>query len=141
MKRLALALGLLVLGSLIPGCPIYTNDDGCVVDAECDIGYVCDGAVGLCRTRYDGACRSPSECGANETCSRQGSCVVGDCSWPQTGCVTGYVCSKQSGAFSCVAGTSGGASGSGGTGGGAGEGAGGMLDDSGGVPGLGAGGV
>jgi hypothetical protein len=106
----------MMVGALLPGCPIYANDEGCVLDSECDVGYVCDGVIGLCRPESELGCATPSECGANATCSRKGLCVIGDCSWPDIGCLAGYVCSKESGAFHCVASGSGGSAGASGAG-------------------------
>jgi hypothetical protein len=48
------------------------------------------------------ACSAPSDCGTNETCSRSGTCMAGDCHFASVGCVRGYDCSSDSGRWECV---------------------------------------
>lgn len=131
MKPTALVLLVLAAGAMLPGCPIYGSDDGCVYDSDCPTSYVCDGTLGLCRPPSDFRCTKPLDCASNETCSRDGMCRTGDCSWAEVGCVAGYTCSKASGLWECVprnggsggsgaAGEGGAASGAGGASGGAG---------------------
>jgi hypothetical protein len=119
MKRFAAVLFLLGVGSMLPGCPIYGDDSGCSVDEDCPVDYVCDSLVGSCRPN---TCTAPTQCPTSQTCSRAGTCVASDCSWPEVGCVAGYVCSTETGIWECVkptgAGAEGGAPGSGGAGGG-----------------------
>lgn len=118
MKRTALVSLFLVTGALLPGCPIY-GDEGCASDSDCPVAYVCDGTAGLCRPESDIACTQPSECASSETCSSAGLCRVGDCSWPDIGCVAGFECSNDGGLWACVREGSGGGEG-GSTSGGAG---------------------
>jgi hypothetical protein len=124
MKRFAAVL-LFLAGSMLPGCPIYGDDSSCSVDTDCPSDYVCDDLVGSCRPN---SCTSPTQCPTNQTCGRGGTCVAGDCSWAHIGCVTGYVCSSETGIWECTRGASSGEGGgagaaSGGTGGLTGSGA------------------
>ncbi|MGC4087562.1 MAG: hypothetical protein QM756_06655 [Polyangiaceae bacterium] len=96
-------LFLFAVGSMLPGCPIYGDDQGCSVDDDCPDDYACDDLVGSCRPN---SCTAPTQCPSNQTCSRDGKCVVGDCSWADIGCVTGYACSSVSGVYECVRGSS-----------------------------------
>jgi hypothetical protein len=125
MKKSAFPAALLLTLTGLSGCPIYEHDDaGCFDDLDCAYGYLCDGATGACYAPQDSgiACDEPSDCGTNETCSRTGSCAIGDCHFPSVGCVQGYVCSAEDGRWMCVseaegqggAPASGGADGSGG---------------------------
>jgi len=100
---------------MLPGCPIYGDDGSCSVDSDCPSDYLCDDLVGSCRPNL---CTAPSDCPMNQTCSRAGTCVVGDCTWEDTGCVDGYVCSPRSGVWECTPAS--GAGGEGGAGGAAG---------------------
>ncbi|HVY49263.1 MAG TPA: hypothetical protein VHB21_25405 [Minicystis sp.] len=79
MKRLSLLgfLGLLAAG--LYGCPIF--DDG--GPYHCD-GSNCGsgGSAGMCTT--------PSDCGVNETCGKDGQCHSGDCTF--WGCPSDYTC-------------------------------------------------
>lgn len=132
MKRLAFPLPILCVALLLPGCPIYGDDDDgpCYSDLECASGYVCDQLTGFCTTG-SAQCDRPVDCAENQTCSRGGVCRSGDCTFSGVGCVAGYVCASPRGVWECVldegAGGEGGSSGS--ASGGAGE------------PGAGAGGA
>lgn len=96
-------LALLLIGVGLSGCPIYDQDDtGCYVDSDCASGYSCDDASGTCYRPDSDACRKPSDCRANETCSRSGTCVPGDCHFDSVGCIRGFVCSSASGRWACV---------------------------------------
>jgi hypothetical protein len=115
MKKSALPAALLLLGVALSGCPVYdANDDGCYSDYDCRVGDVCDGQSGAC-VPSSNACQRPSDCGTNETCSKSGTCVSGDCHFSSVGCVHGYECSSDSGAWECV--TTSDAGGAGATGG------------------------
>jgi hypothetical protein len=147
MRRAALVLAFLIVGSLLPGCPIYGSDEGCADDSDCPLNYVCDGLTGVCSSQSKLSCNSPSECAPNETCSQDGYCRIGDCSWADIGCVGGYRCSQENGVWACVAASSGaggggGTGGAGATGGTAGTSSGGTAAASGaaGTPGAGQGG-
>jgi hypothetical protein len=116
MKRIALVLLIFSAGAMLPGCPIYgSDDDGCIYDSDCPTSYVCDSDLGLCRPLSVLSCDSPGDCASNETCSRAGECRAGDCSWSDIGCVQGFACSRESGIWECVRGSSSGSGGSGGT--------------------------
>ena len=104
MKRFAAVLLFLAVGSMLPGCPIYDDDSSCSVDADCPSDYACDSLVGSCRPN---SCTTPNQCATNQTCGRLGTCVPGDCSWEHVGCVSGYVCSSDSGVWECVRSSSG----------------------------------
>jgi hypothetical protein len=96
-------LALLAIGVGLVGCPIYDQDDaGCYVNSDCAAGYLCDDASGACYREDNDACRKPTDCRANETCSRSGSCVAGDCHYDSVGCIRGFVCSSESGRWECV---------------------------------------
>lgn len=132
MKR-AVLIGLSLLGAaLLSGCPIYPEERlFCETTLDCPKGYACDSDTGYCRvTGGSGGssgktCDEPKDCGFNQTCSSKGLCKSGDCSFH--GCVTGYSCAVESGAWTCVAGgdagdaggdaATGGAGGTGGSGG------------------------
>jgi hypothetical protein len=123
MKRFALLACSLATALLVPGCPIYGEDEGCAQDSDCPETYQCDGLTGLCSPEVTRICSTPSECSASETCGSDGLCHAGDCSWPEIGCIVGYSCSSASGVFHCVEGDgSGGAGGQGNDGGTAGVG-------------------
>lgn len=106
MKKLAFSAALLGIGMLIAGCPVYDgNDLGCFDDFDCPNGYVCDGGVGECvlvGDRGSSSCNAPGDCGSNETCSRSGTCMAGDCHFTSVGCVRGFECSAASGRWQCV---------------------------------------
>jgi hypothetical protein len=105
MKKSAFPAALLLIAASLSGCPIYDHDDsGCYRDSDCATGYLCDDDTGDCyREDDDGAaCRMPSDCGTNETCSRSGTCTPGDCHFASVGCVHGYTCSSASGLWECV---------------------------------------
>ena len=109
MKKSALPLALLLLGVTLSGCPVYDSaDSGCFRDIDCPYGYLCDGATGACFSAPGSvpngstACSAPSDCGTNETCSRSGTCMAGDCHFASVGCVRGYDCSSDSGRWECV---------------------------------------
>ena len=107
MKKSAFPAALLLLGVVLSGCPVYEGDDGsCFGDSDCAYGYACDASTHSCVSDVSStpnACRHPSDCGTNETCSRSGTCVSGDCHFSSTGCVHGYACSGDSGRWECVA--------------------------------------
>lgn len=124
MKRFAPLFCLLAVALMLPGCPIYGDDTACSRDSDCPSSYLCEDLTGTCRPSVTVLCDAPIDCAPSETCGRDGLCHSGDCSWPETGCIVGYVCSTRSGTFACVpAGSEGGAGGQGGesvAGGGAG---------------------
>lgn len=101
MKKSAFPAALLLLGLVVSGCPVYDGDPGCFSDQDCPYGSVCDGYSNSCvvtpADSTDVSCRRPSDCGANETCSRFGTCMTGDCHFSSVGCVHGYECSPDSG--------------------------------------------
>ena len=104
MKKSALPAALLLLGVTLSGCPIYDGNDGCYIDDDCGGGDVCNVDTGACVPRAtDSGCERPSDCGTNETCSRSGICMTGDCHFSSIGCVHGYACSSDSGVWECVA--------------------------------------
>ena len=107
MKKSAFPAALLLLGVALSGCPVYDGDDSCFSDADCPYGSVCDGHTGACAVvpsdATDVSCLRPKDCGANETCSRFGTCSAGDCHFSSVGCVHGYECSPDSGRWECVA--------------------------------------
>jgi hypothetical protein len=140
MKKSAFPAALLLIGVGLSGCPVYDGDAACYDDFDCDYGYLCDGDTGTCFADVDDepddpeACRKPSDCGTNETCSRFGTCSSGDCHYSTVGCVQGYICSLDSGRYSCVArGTNDGAGGDNASSGGASAGSGGDNASSGGA--------
>lgn len=105
MKRSVIWGSLLLLGTGVTGCPVYDSSDACYGDYDCPSGSVCD-ASGACVTDTGepdnaGSCKKPSDCGTNQTCSRFGTCLSGDCSFKSVGCVAGYTCSAESGAWQC----------------------------------------
>jgi hypothetical protein len=118
MKTKLFPLALLALVSgVVSGCPVYDDDvDGCVDDYDCSVGYYCDDASDAClREGASGACKLPSDCAGNETCSKSGICSAGDCHFASVGCVSGFECSSDSGRWECVReGSSGGNGASGG---------------------------
>ena len=111
MKRFAVVVLFLGLGSMLSGCPIYDDDSGCSFDEDCPSDYVCDSLVGSCRPNK---CTAPTQCPEDQTCSRAGKCVVGDCSREEIGCVGGFVCSPETGVWECVKRSSSGQGGAGG---------------------------
>jgi hypothetical protein len=106
MKKSPFPVVLLLLGTVLAGCPVYdSDDDDCLYDSECPYGSVCDGHTNRCvaePTEAAVACHQPSDCGANETCNRVGTCSTGDCHFSSVGCVRGYECSADSGRWQCV---------------------------------------
>ena len=119
MKRPVVTALFLCAAAALSGCPIYDHEDaGCYRNSDCATGYVCDDGTGECyqpSSPTDGSgCSKPSDCDVNETCSKAGECVSGDCTF--SGCVSGYVCDSSSGRWACTSGASGsaGASGDGG---------------------------
>jgi hypothetical protein len=106
MKKSAFSLALVLIGFLVPGCPVYDGSDvGCYDDLDCPYGYVCDPPSALCVSlprNGSGACDEPADCGSNETCSRSGTCSAGDCHFTSVGCVEGFECSSASGRWECV---------------------------------------
>lgn len=104
MNKFAFSLAVLALGVTASGCPIYESDEsGCYSDFDCADGYFCDDASLTCVGTGPGtaSCEKPSDCGTNETCSRSGSCLVGDCHFSSVGCVRGFTCSSESGRWQC----------------------------------------
>jgi hypothetical protein len=106
MKKSAFSVALLLIGLLVPGCPVYDGSDiGCFDDLDCPYGYACDAASELCVSLPGNgsiACNEPADCGSNETCSRSGTCAAGDCHFASVGCVRGFECSPASGRWECV---------------------------------------
>ena len=102
MKRALVTTWFLCAAALLGGCPIYNHeDDGCYRDRDCAPGYYCDDRSGDCIAESVATtCSRPSQCTGNQTCNRQGVCVSGDCTF--NGCVAGYLCSSDSGIWSCV---------------------------------------
>jgi hypothetical protein len=147
MKKSAIPAALLLLVVASSGCPVYDDRDGCFDDWDCRDGYACDPDSGACIavTANNGkACNEPLDCGGNETCSRSGTCMAGDCHFASVGCVRGYECSPGSGndrVWHCVAvdSSEGGSSAGGTESGGSASGAGG-ANDAGAPPAAGGGG-
>lgn len=106
MKKSAFSAALLLIGFVVPGCPVYDGSDiGCFDDFDCPYGYVCDGPSALCVSVHgvgSAACNEPGDCGSNETCSHSGTCAAGDCHFASVGCVSGFECSSASGRWECV---------------------------------------
>jgi hypothetical protein len=106
MKKSAFSAALMLIGFLVPGCPVYDGSDiGCFDDFDCPYGYVCDPQSASCvseRGNGSGTCNEPADCGSNETCSRSGTCSAGDCHFTSVGCVRGFECSSASGRWECV---------------------------------------
>jgi hypothetical protein len=137
--RRVLALTLAIPAALIlAGCPVYPDDPDCFSDSECAPGFACHEPSGTCfpvngsggSGGGPSGCDEPKDCGVNETCGKDGRCHIGSCSFH--GCVKGFDCKVDDGAWACVPGAAGQA-GSGGAGGGAGSGgaAGGSAGDAG----------
>jgi pilus assembly protein FimV len=104
MKR-ALTWGLSLTAALaMAGCPVFPDDrHACLNHADCAPGYECDQESGFCHAGSgSGVCSAPEQCGANETCGRDGQCHPGSCRIESTGCVAGFVCDTREGAWSCV---------------------------------------
>jgi hypothetical protein len=107
MKKKLFPVTLLVLVSVgLPGCPVYDDDTvGCYDDYDCSVGYYCDYPSGACLRYSSGSssnCSKPSDCAANETCSKARICAEGDCHFASVGCVSGFECSSDSGRWECV---------------------------------------
>lgn len=99
MKKLGLPAPLLLIAAALSGCPLY-DDEGCTdCGRQCADGYTLD-AAGDC---VKPSCSQPSDCDANETCNQFGTCSTGDCHYESVGCVSGYLCSSESGRWECVA--------------------------------------
>jgi len=101
MLKSAFPAALVLLALASSGCPIYDSNDGCRDNLDCGDGFVCDASTGTCvdassgPATSSGACVQPQDCGSNETCSRSGTCIVGDCHYKSVGCVRGYSCSLE----------------------------------------------
>ncbi len=125
MKRPVVTALFLCAAAALAGCPIYDHEDaGCYRNSDCASGYVCDDHTGECYqpsvpSNGDNSCGKPSDCGVNETCSKTGQCVSGDCTF--SGCVSGYVCDSSSGTWQCISSAAVGAAGAGGMSGAAGD--------------------
>ena len=104
MKKSALPAALLLIAASLSGCPIYDHDErGCYRDSDCAAGYSCDTETGSCLSEPESAaCRRPSDCETNETCSRSATCMIGDCHFESVGCVRGYVCASVDDRWACV---------------------------------------
>ena len=116
MKRPVVTALFLCAVATLSGCPIYDHADaGCYNDSDCAVGYLCDDRSGDCYqpSSSNNGCNRPQDCGVNETCSKAGACVVGDCTF--SGCVSGYECDSSSGIWACVLNGSVGAAGAAGT--------------------------
>jgi hypothetical protein len=101
MKRPVVTALFLCAVATLSGCPIYDHADaGCYNDSDCGLGYQCDSRSGDCYLPSTSNCSRPQDCGVNETCSKSGACVVGDCTF--SGCVSGYECDSSSGIWACV---------------------------------------
>jgi len=110
MKRAVIACLLTLVALSMTGCPIYPSDGLCRSQWDCAPGYSCDEATGACYQPAPG-CTRPADCtNASDTCTPAGICQVGSCHL--LGCVAGYSCTIDRGAWACTLGTS---SGSGGT--------------------------
>lgn len=84
MKRLSLLGFVVALASVFAGCPLYNEDD-----PGSSTGSTCTGP-GCDDPNPGPKCASPSDCGINETCGKDGFCHVGDCTiW---GCVGDLQC-------------------------------------------------
>src|SRR5690606_25936400 len=112
---------LLFAGLCMPGCD-YEDTKPCALDSDCAPGFVCDEEA--CRKSFVRKCTKPRDCSFNETCGKNGTCQVGDCTWEDIGCVEGYACAAREGVWQCVAAANGqgGEGGAGGTDAGAGAG-------------------
>jgi hypothetical protein len=101
MQRVLIFVWLSAAAALLSGCPFEANDEqSCSKDSHCGPGFACDVPTGLCGLVP--TCNRPSECAAGETCSRAGTCQLGDCSWADIGCVQGWACSADTGRWACV---------------------------------------
>lgn len=119
---------LALVSATVSGCPVYDDDTaGCYDDYDCSVGYYCDYSSGACLSET-ASCDQPSDCAANETCSKSGICAEGDCHFASVGCVSGFECSGESGRWECV--REGSSSGNGG------DGSGGTPGTNGGAPAL-----
>lgn len=119
MKR-ALGAALTLAASLsLPACPVNSHD-GCHRNSECAPGLSCERKSGICidPTETAGLCDEPGDCGVNETCSEDGQCEIGDCTF--WGCVAGYRCAAPDGVWLCVQEEGAGGTGAGGAAGAAG---------------------
>jgi hypothetical protein len=96
MKKSVLPLALLLLGVTLSGCPVYDSaNSGCYRDVDCPYGDLCNSVTGSCYsapTNTSITCSEPTDCAKNETCSRSGICMVGDCHFASVGCVSGRDC-------------------------------------------------
>lgn len=92
------------VSAAVTGCPVYDDEDGCYDDYDCSAGYYCDYPSGACLRDGDStaSCDQPSDCAANETCSKARICAEGDCHFASVGCVSGFECSGESGRWECV---------------------------------------
>lgn len=104
MKKSAFPAALLLIAAGLSGCPIYDrSSSGCFDDWDCAPGYACNDRSGSCEAERAGSdCAEPDDCGPNETCSRFGTCTIGDCNYTSVGCVAGFACSIEDGRWLCV---------------------------------------
>jgi hypothetical protein len=105
MKRPVVTALILCAVATLSGCPIYDHEDaGCYHSSDCEPGYVCDDRSGDCYlpSSNTNSCSRPQDCAVDETCTSAGQCITGDCSFPGSGCVSGYTCDSSSGIWSCV---------------------------------------
>jgi len=117
MKRAVIACLLTLVALSMTGCPIYPSDGLCRNHWDCAPGYNCDEATGACYQPAPG-CTRPADCtNASETCTPAGNCQVGSCHL--LGCVAGYSCTIDKGAWACTFGTSTGSGGANSSNGGA----------------------
>jgi hypothetical protein len=114
MKRPMVTTLILCAVATLSGCPIYDHEDaGCYSSSDCAPDYACDSRSGDCYLpSSNNSCSRPQECAVDETCSSAGECVTGDCTFPGSGCVSGYECDSSSGIWSCVPNGSAGSGGS-----------------------------
>jgi hypothetical protein len=101
MKRVLFGSAMVAFALGLAGCPIYPNDDGCVIDSDCTDGFSCDYSSGSCvRADEANVCHAPSDCYPNYTCAADNHCSPGSCRFH--GCVTGYSCENDTGRWACV---------------------------------------
>jgi hypothetical protein len=104
MKRPVVTALFLCAVATLSGCPIYNHEDaGCYHSSDCAPGFVCDVRSGDCyQPSSSNSCSRPQDCAVDATCGRAAECIAGDCSFPGTGCVSGYTCDSSSGVWACV---------------------------------------
>jgi hypothetical protein len=109
MKRVVLSSAALLAALVLPGCPVYPEERGCLTREDCRSGEVCsvhgdcviaNGGAGGVGGSSSGQCDEPRDCRGNQTCGRDGRCLVGDCTFH--GCVSGFECRQVEGDWACA---------------------------------------